>query len=123
MPAKLHQRPAATIRARARRRAVWPAIEHSSSPLTPRGAGRQPRTVAPLRVSAPAAPAAALRWPTFDFTEPSAIEPGAAPALPKTSVRLLSSVASPTRVEVPCASTNVAVAGSTPAEIGVGGEL
>ena len=41
--------------------------------------------------------------------------PGRAPARPKTSVRLSSSVASPTRVEVPCASTADAVAGSTPA--------
>ena len=47
----------------------------------------------------------------FDFTEPSAMLPGAAPALAKTSVRLASSVASPTRVEVPCASTYPASAG------------
>ena len=56
-------------------------------------------------LNSPAAPAAALRWPMFDFTEPSAIERGAAPAAPKTAVRLASSEASPTRVEVPWAST------------------
>ncbi len=50
----------------------------------------------------------------LDFTEPSAIEPGAAPAAPKTEPRLSSSAASPTRVEVPCASTAVALAGSSP---------
>ena len=41
----------------------------------------------------------------LDLTEPRAIEPGAAPAAPKTAVRLASSEASPTRVEVPWAST------------------
>ncbi len=51
----------------------------------------------------------------LDFTEPSAMECGAAPAAPKTAVRLVSSEASPTRVEVPCASTAPAVDGSTPA--------
>ena len=63
----------------------------------------------------PAAPAAPLRWPILDLTDPSAIEPFAAPALRNTSVKLASSVASPTRVEVPCASMQVARAGSTPA--------
>ena len=51
----------------------------------------------------------------LDFTEPRAIERGAAPAAPKTAVRLASSEASPTRVEVPWASTAPAVAGSAPA--------
>ena len=51
----------------------------------------------------------------FDFTEPSAMEPGAAPAGPNTLVRLSSSDASPTRVDVPCASIADAIAGSTPA--------
>ena len=51
----------------------------------------------------------------FDLTEPSAIEPAPAPAAPNTLVRLSSSDASPTRVDVPCASIMVAVAGSTPA--------
>ncbi len=49
------------------------------------------------------------------FTDPSAIDPFAAPALRNTSVRLASSVASPTRVDVPCASMQVASTGSTPA--------
>src|SRR6266511_312750 len=52
-------------------------------------------------LNSPAVPAAPLRWPMLDFTEPSATEPGAAPALANTSVRLDSSAASPTRVEVP----------------------
>jgi hypothetical protein len=63
----------------------------------------------------PAVPAAALRWPMFDFTEPSAMDPGAAPAFPNTFVMLSSSAASPTRVDVPCASIADALAGSTPA--------
>ena len=42
-------------------------------------------------LSIPAAPAAAFRWPMFDFTEPSAIEPGASPAPANASLRLLSS--------------------------------
>ena len=66
-------------------------------------------------LNSPAEPAAALRWPMFDLTDPRAMERGAAPAAPKTAVRLASSEASPTRVEVPCASTAPAVAGSTPA--------
>ena len=45
-------------------------------------------------------PAAALRCPMLDLTDPSAIEPGMAPALPKTSPRLASSLASPTGVDV-----------------------
>ena len=63
----------------------------------------------------PAAPAAALRCPMFDLTDPSAMLCVGAPAAPNTSVRLCSSVASPTRVDVPCASTEVTVAGSSPA--------
>ena len=51
----------------------------------------------------------------LDLTEPSAIEPLAAPALRNTSVKLASSVASPTRVDVPCASMQVASTGSAPA--------
>ena len=51
----------------------------------------------------------------LDLTDPSAIEPGVAPALPKTSPRLASSLASPTRVEVPCASMAEAAAGFRPA--------
>ena len=67
-------------------------------------------------LSRPAAPAAALRWPMFDLTEPSAIEPwrGARPCRTPRS-RLPSSTASPTRVDVPCASMQVAGAGATPA--------
>ena len=49
----------------------------------------------------------------LDFTDPRAIEPGSAPV--KTSLRLLSSAASPTRVDVPCASTADAAAGFSPA--------
>ena len=51
----------------------------------------------------------------FDFTEPRAIEPGLAPAAPKIARTLSNSEASPTRVEVPCASIAVAKDGSTPA--------
>ena len=51
----------------------------------------------------------------LDLTDPSAIEPGSAPEPPKTSPRLASSLASPTRVEVPCASTAEAAVGFRPA--------
>jgi hypothetical protein len=51
----------------------------------------------------------------FDLTEPSAMLPRAAPAGPNTAVRLSSSAASPTLVEVPCASMADTLAGSTPA--------
>ena len=51
----------------------------------------------------------------LDLTEPSATPRTGAPAAPNTAVRLSSSVASPTRVEVPCASMAETVAGSTPA--------
>ena len=63
----------------------------------------------------PAVPAEALRWPMFDFTEPRAMLPGLAPAAPKILSMLSSSVASPTRVDVPWASMAVTVAGSSPA--------
>ena len=53
----------------------------------------------------PAAPAAAFRCPMLDFTEPSAMRPGAAPASPNTAARLSTSTTSPTRVDVPCPST------------------
>ena len=62
----------------------------------------------------PAVPAAALRWPMFDLTDPRAIVPGATPAAPKILARLSSSAASPTLVDVPCASIAPTVAGSTP---------
>ncbi len=65
-------------------------------------------------LNSPAVPAAALRWPMLDLTEPSAIWPGLAPAPPKTSDSDSSSAASPTRVDVPCASMAVTVAGSRP---------
>jgi hypothetical protein len=63
----------------------------------------------------PAEPAAAFRWPMFDLTDPSAMPRAGAPAAPNTASRLSSSVASPTRVEVPWASMADTVAGSTPA--------
>ena len=66
-------------------------------------------------LNSPAAPAAALRCPMFDFTEPSAIDPGAAPAAPKTDMSPSTSATSPTRVEVPWPSTSVATAGLSPA--------
>ncbi len=47
----------------------------------------------------------------LDFTEPRAMLPCATPAPPKTSSRHCSSAASPTRVEVPCPSMRVALAG------------
>ena len=47
--------------------------------------------IASVALSIPAAPAADLRWPIFDFTEPSATEPGAKPAPANASARLDSS--------------------------------
>ncbi len=51
----------------------------------------------------------------LDLTDPRAMEPGSAPELPKTSPRLVSSAASPTRVDVPWASTAEAAVGFSPA--------
>ncbi len=70
---------------------------------------------ASVALSMPAAPAAALRWPMFDLTEPSAIEPGATCAPENASIRLFNSTASPTLVEVPCPSIRVHSAGDSPA--------
>ena len=50
----------------------------------------------------------------LDLTEPRAIEPGRMPS-PNTAERLSTSTTSPTRVEVPCPSTRVAVRGESPA--------
>ena len=50
----------------------------------------------------------------LDLTEPSAMEPGAAPAGTKTSVSASASSTSPTRVDVPCASMRPTAAGSRP---------
>src|SRR5208282_1692055 len=63
----------------------------------------------------PAAPAAPLRWPKFDFTEPSATDPAGRSNVLSTSTMLCASTASPTLVEVPWPSIIVAVAGDTPA--------
>src|SRR5271167_3586896 len=63
----------------------------------------------------PAAPAAPFRCPKFDFTEPRAIEPLGRLELLSTSTRLCASTTSPTRVDVPWPSNNVAVAGDNPA--------
>ena len=50
----------------------------------------------------------------LDLTEPSAIEPGATAAPLKTSIRLLTSTTSPTRVDVPWPSISVHWAGDSP---------
>ena len=51
----------------------------------------------------------------LDFTDPSAIEPGASRAPAKASARLSTSTTSPTRVDVPWPSTSVHSAGDRPA--------
>ncbi len=51
----------------------------------------------------------------LDLTEPRAIDPGAAPWAAKISSRAPSSVASPTRVDVPWASSMPIELGSAPA--------
>jgi hypothetical protein len=63
----------------------------------------------------PAVPAAPFRWPMFDFTEPSGIDPTGTPSLPNTSVSASTSTTSPTAVDVPCPSTSEHVDGATPA--------
>lgn len=59
----------------------------------------------------PAEPAAALVWPIWAFTEPSAQRSGGAPAAPKTAFSACTSAASPALVEVPWASTSSTVSG------------
>ncbi len=63
----------------------------------------------------PAAPAAPLRWPMFDFTEPSATDPGRSCAPAKALAMLWTSTTSPTRVDVPWPSTSVHSSGDRPA--------
>ena len=50
----------------------------------------------------------------FDFTEPSATDPGASPAPENASVRLSTSTTSPTAVEVPWPSTSPQASGERP---------
>ena len=66
-----------------------------------------------VALSSPAAPAPALRWPMLPLADPRPMLCSGAP--PKTCVRLSTSTTSPTLVLVPCASSSVAVAGSSPA--------
>ena len=62
----------------------------------------------------PAIPAAAFKWPIWDLIEPTATwSPAGEPSQSKASVP--SSVASPTVVDVPCASINSTVVASYPA--------
>jgi len=66
-------------------------------------------------LSKPAAPAALLRWPKLDLTEPKAMLPAWISNFPKISFKLFTSTTSPTLVEVPCPSIKPALAGETPA--------
>jgi hypothetical protein len=66
-------------------------------------------------LSRPAAPAALLRWPICDLTEPSAILCLMGVPSMSTLAALSISETSPTRVEVPWPSSKVMVAGSSPA--------
>ncbi len=65
--------------------------------------------------SMPAAPAAPLRWPMLDFTDPRATDPGASCAPAKASAMLPTSTTSPTAVEVPWPSISVHSSGDSPA--------
>ena len=59
----------------------------------------------------PAIPAAAFKWPIWLLTEPTAMwSPPSSPF--QSRERVDNSVASPTLVEVPCASTSSTVEGS-----------
>ena len=59
-------------------------------------AGRTPASIAARTLSSPAVPAAVIRWPRFDFSEPT----GKSPQSAKTSAVLRTSVPSPTGVPV-----------------------
>ena len=63
----------------------------------------------------PAAPAALLRWPMLDLTDPSATDPGRNCAPANASTRLPTSTTSPTRVDVPWPSISVHSSGESPA--------
>ena len=56
-------------------------------------------------------PAAALRWPIIDFTDPSPIELFFIEPLSHTLQSVSASTASPTDVDVPCASMSCTVSG------------
>ncbi len=77
--------------------------------------GRTPRYTASVALMRPATPAAHLVWPIWLFTEPRLVAPVGASASPKNSVRVASSVRSPTTVPVPWASMRPTSAGDTPA--------
>ena len=63
----------------------------------------------------PTAPAALLRCPILDFTEPNIRLPFGNPRLPNTACKLSTSAMSPTRVDVPCPSIIPTLAGFNPA--------
>ena len=59
-------------------------------------------------------PAAGMQWLIIDLTEPIAIAPCAVRRSPNTFFSAAISVLSPSGMPVPCASTRLIVAGSTP---------
>src|SRR6185369_708604 len=61
----------------------------------------------------PVTPAAASRWPTFVFTDPSAQNCCNCVDARNTCVSAATSIGSPSSVPVPCASTYVTVSGLT----------
>ena len=65
-------------------------------------------------LTSPTAPAALIVWPTAVFTEPRAQKPRSPVLRRKARVSPSTSMGSPSRVPVPCASTKPMVAGSTP---------
>ena len=64
----------------------------------------------------PAMPAAGIAWPIIDLTEPRPHQGSPSARGPNTRVRAWTSVASPTGVPVPCASTRPTLRGETPAD-------
>nr|WP_262414574.1 hypothetical protein [Streptomyces sp. ST1015] len=78
-------------------------------------AGTTPCSSARTALISPATPAAASRWPTLVFTEPTRHPPGCPPARSNASRSAVSSTGSPTGVPVPCASTYPMLRASRPA--------
>ena len=66
--------------------------------------GISPCSMASTHLISPARPAAASRWPRFDFTDPTR-QPGCGSPSANAPARASSSMGSPSAVPVPCAST------------------
>ena len=77
--------------------------------------GSTPACTARTVLISPASPAVHFVWPICDFTEPSTVAPGSTPPPANTSVKVASSVRSPTTVPVPWASASPMLEAEMPA--------